>query len=181
MAGCSQFCIERFRSISLALNLSLWLSPNDFGLATAICMQLAAKLARYKSARGGRPINKLLKASDCRLRLSVSWWGDQSRILWVFLDSNRWPAAVRLHSIWDRAVHKPHVSRVRCYRDCVPVGWYIKTLHMPKILHRKKDLSCLYFIQKMCTSKFHNLCNWIPILKWDTSMNLLLNSLIFFI
>jgi len=29
--------------------------------------------------------------------------------------------------------------------------------------------------------KFHNLGNWIPILKWDTSMSLWLNSLIYYI
>jgi len=32
-----------------------------------------------------------------------------------------------------------------------------------------------------CTSKFHSLSNWIPIYTWDTSMNLWLNSLLFYI
>jgi len=32
---------------------------------------------------------------------------------------------------------------------------------------------------KICTSRFHNLSNCIPIYKWDTSLNLWLNSLTF--
>jgi len=32
-----------------------------------------------------------------------------------------------------------------------------------------------------CTSRFHNLGYCIPILKWDTSMNLWVNSLLFYI
>jgi len=34
---------------------------------------------------------------------------------------------------------------------------------------------------KNWTSKFHNLIYWLPILKWDTSMNSWLNSLIIYI
>jgi len=32
---------------------------------------------------------------------------------------------------------------------------------------------------KICTSRFHNLSYWTPIYKWDTSLNLWMNSLIF--
>jgi len=31
------------------------------------------------------------------------------------------------------------------------------------------------------TSKFHNLGNWIPIYTWDTSINLWMNFLLFYI
>jgi len=47
------------------------------------------------------------------------------------------------------------------------------------------DFSVISMILRMgtqiCPSRFHNLGNWIPILKSDTSTNLGLNSLLFYI
>jgi len=97
---------------------------------------ISRELARYKSARGGRPINKLLKESDCRLWLSVSWCGDQSRIYLVFQLAGQ----LQLGYILFETMQS--INCTLAVSDAIAIAC------------RSGDISKPFTCQKMCTEKW---------------------------